>query len=366
MNTTTLRLLALLIAAGALLAGCGGAKSHGAGGAASQHAEAAAAALPDTALLATADVAVVAKTDLAAGVPVSGNLAPGTRARVTSPLDEVVNDVLVREGQRVAKGQVLARFRMDAVQTAAASAHAQLKSAQADLERQKNLLREGAVSERDVESAEAAFRSAAAADAAASHRFQDASVRAPFAGTVTVRSVQTGDRVGFGDPLFVIADTRELEFEATVPSEFVRLVRPGAAVSLNVTGWDAGSIHGKVARVNATADEATRQVKVYVTVPNPGERIAGDLFASGSIVTDRATGVLAIPTAAARRKDGDSSVWVIANAKLSKRAVKFGVVDEAHDRIQVLSGLAEGETVVTGPVEGFADGQAVRVTGKGN
>ena len=46
-------------------------------------------------------------------------------------------------------------------------------------------------------------------------------------------------------------------------------------------------------------------------------------------------------------------------------AVKFGVVDEAHDRIQVLSGLAEGETVVTGPVEGFVDGQAVRVTGKG-
>ena len=81
MNTTTLRLLALTIAAGALLAGCGGAKSHGAGGAASQHAEAAAAALPDTALLATADVAVVAKTDLAAGVPVSGNLAQGTRAR---------------------------------------------------------------------------------------------------------------------------------------------------------------------------------------------------------------------------------------------------------------------------------------------
>lgn len=357
----TIRNTSILVAmlAALTLAGCGGKSEKGA-----KHGAEAGTAPADTALFAATDVAVVAKTDLAAGVPISGTLAPGWRARVTAPLDEVVDAVLVREGQRVAKGQVLARFRMDAVQTAAASAKAQLKSAQADLERQKNLLREGAVSERDVESAEAAYRAAAAADAQASHRYQDASVRAPGSGTVTVRSVQAGDRVGFGDPMFVVADTRELEFEATVPSEFVRLVRVGAPVTLSVTGWEAGSIRGKVARINNTADEATRQVKVYVTVPNAGGQLVGDLFGSGSIVTDRATGVLAVPGAAARTKEGDSSAWVIVKGRLAKRAVKFGLLDEAHDRIQVLSGLAEGETVVTGPVQGLSDGQPVRVAGK--
>jgi RND family efflux transporter MFP subunit len=355
MNTTRNLSILLALAAALALAGCAGKPEKAA------EAKGAAA---DTALFAATDIATVAKTDLTAGVPVSGTLAPGWRTRITAPLDEVVDAVVVREGQRVSKGEVLARFRMDAVQTAAASAQAQLKSAQADLERQKNLLREGAVSERDVESAEAAYRAAVAANSEASHRYSDASVRAPRAGTVTVRSVQAGDRVGVGDPMFVVADTRELEFEATVPSEFVRLVRVGAPVTLSVTGWEAGSIHGKVARINSTADEATRQVKVYVTVPNTGGQLVGDLFGTGSIVTDRATGVLAVPSAAARTKDGDSSAWVIVNGRLVKRAVKFGLVDEAHDRVQVLSGLAAGETVVTGPVQGLSDGQAVRVAGK--
>ncbi|MFN8587422.1 MAG: efflux RND transporter periplasmic adaptor subunit [Candidatus Eisenbacteria bacterium] len=349
----------VLFLAALALAGCGGKGEHSA----TKQAGAATAAA-DTALFAASDVATVTRADLSAGVPVSGNLAPGWRARVTSPLDEVVADVLVREGQRVARGQVLARFRMEAVEAAAASARAQLKSAQADFERQKNLLREGAVSERDLESAEAAYRAAAAAEAAASHRFSDASVRAPGAGTVTVRSVQAGDRVGFGDPLFVIADTRELEFEATVPSEFVRFVKPGAAVTLSVTGWDTGAISGRVARVNATADEATRQVKVYVTVPNADGRIVGDLYASGSIVTEHAPRVLAVPAAAARRKDGESFAWVVTNGVLAKKPVKFGMTDEAHGLVQVAEGLAEGETVVTGPSEGLADGQPVRVSGK--
>ncbi len=358
MRPTNPSVLVLLLAA-LVLAGCGGKAGHGE----TKKAEAADAPA-DTAMLASSDVAAVTRGDLAAGVPVSGNLAPGWRVNVTSPLDEVVEDVLVREGQRVAKSQVIARFRMSAVEAAAASARAQLKSAQADFERQKNLLREGAVSERDVESAEAAFRAAAAAEAAAAHRFADASVRAPGAGTVTVRSVQAGDRVGFGDPLFVIADTRELEFEATVPSEFVRFVKPGAPVTLDVTGWDAGAISGRVARVNATADAATRQVKVYVNVPNPDGRIVGDLYASGRIVTEKATGVLAVPQAAVRTENGATFAWVVASGRLARKEAKFGLVDEAHDRVQVLSGLADGEVVVTGPAEGLADGQPVHVSGK--
>jgi hypothetical protein len=105
-----------------------------------------------------------------------------------------------------------------------------------------------------------------------------------------------------GDPLFVVADMRELEFEASVPSEFVRVVRPGAAVRLEVTGFETGAIRGKVSRVNAQADPATRQVKVYVTVPNADARLVGGLFASGHVVTQEARKVLAVPTAAVRHE----------------------------------------------------------------
>lgn len=357
MNRPTLPLLAL--GAIALVLSAAGCSNH-AGDAATR-----AAGAPDTALFAPADLATVGKADLAVGVPVSGTLTPGWQARVTAPLDDVVEDVLVREGARVGKGQVLARFRMGSVEAAAASARAALKSASADYERQKNLLAEGAVSARDVEAAEAAFRAAQAQDAAASRRFEDATVRAPGAGTVVTRSVQRGDRVATGDPLFVVANTSSFEFEATVPSEFVPRIKVGAPVVLSVSGWPAGAIHGRVARINATADEATRQVKIYVEVPNPDGRLVGDLFASGSIVVDQAAQVLAMPPAAVRRIGDTTIAWVMnAKGSLERRDVKAGLRDDARDLVQVLGGLADGERVVVGPVEGLVAGQPARVTGK--
>lgn len=367
MNAARILAVSAALAAMLALAGCGGNKSADAGhGSAKSEPEAAnAAPVPAAkgeALLAPSDIAVARRTDLAAGVPVSGTLAPGREARVTSPFEDVLEQVVVREGQRVAKGEVLARFRLGAVEADAASARAQLKSAQADHERMQNLFREGAVSQRDVESAEAGWRAAQAAEAVAARRLSDAVVRAPFAGTVATRSVQTGDRVGGGDPLFVIADTRELEFEATVPSEYVALVRPGAAVRLTVTGA-SGEIDGRVARVNTTADPATRQVKVYVRVPNGGGRLVGGLFASGQVLTRQARSALAVPSAAVREEAGGTWAYAVAGGRLARRDLRIGVRDESRDMVEVLEGLAAGDTVVTGALAGLAEGRTVRVTG---
>jgi len=355
---TPIRMLVPAAFAAMLVVGCG---AKDAGG---PTARAAAEASVEAVLLAPTDLTTATRLDLATGVPVSGTLSAGWEARITSPFDDVVEDVLVREGQRVTKGQVLARFRHDILETAAASAAAQLKSSTADYERQRNLLAEGAVSQRDLEAAEAAWRAAQAQDAAARKRLDDATVRAPGAGAVTERRVQAGSRVGAGDPLFVVADTHELEFEASVPSEYVRLVRPGAPVRLDVTGFEAGSIRGRVARVNAQADPATRQVKVYVHVPNGDGRLVAGLFASGHVVTREARKVLAVPSAAVRH-DGDAAfAWVVVGGKLERRAIRAGLRDEARDRVEVLEGLAEGDSVVTGPTEGFEPGRAARVSGR--
>lgn len=323
-----------------------------------------AAAIADAALLAPTDIAVAQRLDLAAGVPVSGTLSAGWEARITSPFDDVVETVLVREGQQVARGQVLARFSNDIMTTGAASASARLKSAAADFERQKNLFAEGAVSQRDVEAAEANWRAAQAENSAASKRLADATVRAPQAGAVTERSVQSGTRVGAGDPLFVVSNTRELEFEASVPSEYVRLVRPGSVVRLDVTGFETGSIQGHVARVNTQADVATRQVKVYVNVPNHSGRLVGGLFATGSVVTQEARKVLAVPNAALRHDGDEVFVWVLIADKLQRKTVQAGLRDERRDLIEVLSGLTEGDQVITGPVEGFSPGRVAHVSGK--
>ncbi len=338
------------LALAALLAGCGGSNAKTDPASAS-------------ALLAASDVATVTRTTLLAGVPVSGTLTPAVDIRITAPVGEVIDEVLVREGQSVAKGQVLARFRPGAIEAAAKSAEAQLKVAAADYERQQNLFKEGAVSQRDVDAAEAAYRLAQAAEAQATKRWEDAVVRAPVSGVISVRSVESGDRPGDGDPMFRLVNTSELEFEATIPSEFVPRIHVGSPVRLTVTGFPAGGVQGQVARINAAVDEATRQVKVYVRVGNPGGLVGG-LFASGSVVTQESRETLAAPTAGIRGDGARRYALVVEGGKLARREIRAGVRDEGRDLVEILSGLKAGDVVVVGPIEGLTPGQAVQVGGK--
>ncbi len=337
----------------ALVAGCGAERRTTATGE------------PPAAMLSADDLALAAREDLVAGVPVSGTLEPGWQAHVTSPLDDVIEQVLVREGERVRRGQVLARFRLDAVRADAASTAARLKSARSDYERQQNLYREGAVALRDVESAEADWRAAQATQSQAAKRLADATVRAPGAGVVTVRNVQTGDRVSAGDPLFTVADTRRLEFEATVPGEFIRRVRVGATVVLQVSGIPAGAVRGQVARINTAVDPATRQVQVYVAIDNPDGLVPSGLFASGSIVTQEAASALAVPSTAVRTDSAGTFVLAIRNQRLARRPVTAGVRDAAKDRVEILAGVAEAETVLVGTAAGLVAGQRVQIAGIG-
>ena len=320
----------------------------------------------DAALLAADDVAVAVTADVVAGVPVSGTLQPAVDVKLTAPLADVIEKVMVDEGQAVKRGQVLARFRAGALEPAAASAEVRFRRATSDYTRMQNLAKAGAVATRDVEDAEAALKAAEAAWADARKRLDDATVRSPIDGVVAQRSVHSGDRVSDGDPLFRVVDTRELEFEATVPVEHVHAIRPGAQVQLTISGFPA-TVDGRIARVNATADEATRQVRVYVSVPNSRGALVGGLFASGRLVTAEADGAVAVPAAAIRGAAGgadSASVLVVEGGKLAKSRVTTGVRDDERDLVQVLSGVAAGDTVVTGPIEGLEPGRLVSIGGR--
>jgi RND family efflux transporter MFP subunit len=349
MHTRTVLRVLLAAALAATASGCGAKKDEAKKG-------------PEAALLAARDVVQVGRADLATGVPVQGTLEPSMDVTVIAPFPEILDAVLVKEGQAVTRGQVLARFRTESLAPAAASAEAQRRIAAADYTRMKNLLQEGAVSQRDVDGAEAQWRAAEAAAAMARKRLEEATVRARFDGVIAKRFVQGGDRLGDGDRLFRTVNIGELEFAASVPTEALGSVRAGAVVALTVSGLPGVSVTGRVARVNQTVDPATRQVKVYVTVPNRNHRLAGDLFASGRIVLSQAPGVLALPTAGiSSGADGARFAWVVAGGRLERRPVTTGVRDELRDLIEVKSGLREGETAIVVPVEGLSPGQPVQI-----
>lgn len=351
MDTRTMPRLLVTVALLALVVGCGGKRET---------------AVQEAALVSSKDLSTAMRADLASGVPVQGTLEPAVDVHIIAPFPEILEAVEVKEGQAVRKGQVLARFRLESIAPAAASADAQRRMAAADYTRMQNLLKEGAVAPRDLENAEAAFKAAEAGAALAHKRLEEATVRAPFDGVIAQRFVQSGDRLGDGDRLFRVVNTDELEFAASVPTEALDRVRPGAAVALTVSGLEGVTVTGRVARVNSTVDAATRQVKIYVNVNNHDHRLAGDMFASGRIVLAGARGVLAIPSEGVRPGPGGTSlVWVVKDGKVEERRVTIGVRDELRGLTEVKSGLQAGDTAIVSPIEGLRSGQLVQVTDEG-
>lgn len=318
-----------------------------------------------TLVLGAGDVVHVAPADLIAGVPVSGTLHPLVDIRIASPIPEVLEAVYVREGQAVARGEALAKFRTDAAGPAALSAEAAVRLDSADYVRMQNLYKEGAVSERDVQNAEVVLRAAQATAASAEKKLSESTVRAPASGVITTKAVDAGDRVKDGDQLFQLANISQLEFEATVPSEFAAQVHEGNAVTLAVTGNGGAQVHGRIARVNATVDPATRQLKVYVAVPNQDRKLVGGLFASGRVILRQVKGAIAVPQAAVRTDStgGASFVLLVVNGRIVRRDVEVGALDDQAGLVQITKGVAAGDAVVTGPIPGLRAGDVVTVAG---
>ena len=176
---------------------------------------------------------------------------------------------------------------------------------------------------------------------------------APVAGVISERLVESGNRVKDGDHLFQLVNTDALDFQATVPSQYAGQLQPGAPVALAITGMtDQASVSGKLSRINAAVDPSTRQVKVYVTVPNAQHRLVGGLFASGRVVIRESRGALAVPRAGVRSNGDAKYVLVVADGKVVRRNVVIGLTDEIRSLVEIKQGLNPGDIAIIGQAEG--------------
>jgi RND family efflux transporter MFP subunit len=368
----------------ALLAGCGAKadaaeKGGPAGAAGARGGPGGGAGGGRSVVLAGTDVAAIAEGVIEDAVAVTGDLRPIETIEIRSRLAGDVTRVLVREGDRVGAGQLVATIEASQQESARASAVAQRQSAEARLataswnaEQLQSLFKAGAVAETELRAAQQEVAAARAAVAAAAAQVRAASIDAgntrlvaPAAGVVSARNVQPGERVAPNQALVTMVRNDVLELAANVPERQASQIRRGLPVRLVVGDR---TIEATVTRVNPTVDPASRSVTVYVSIPNKGGAIKGNTFARGRIVGERRSGVLLVPTAALRQPvsaEEPPFVWRIAGGVLEKRGVSLGVVDEATGVAEVREGLVAGDRVVTGNVGALGNGMKVTIAGGG-
>ena len=334
----------------------------------------------------------------------SGYVVARRQATISSKVTGKVLEVLVEEGMRVEKDQIVARLddttqqaqlavaaaQAEASRAALEEISAQLRNAGLERDRQRDLARRGLTSQSALDSVEAVFDELAARLATGRENVevaesnvllaQDAlsnmTIRAPFAGMVVTKNAQPGEMIspisaggGFTRTgICTIIDNDSLEIEVDVNEAYIQRVSSGQRVSAVLDAYPDWRIPSEVIAIIPTADRQKATVRVRIGFLERDDRILRDMGVKVSFLgSDSPTSTTAeiqgvmIPGAALRSDENGDFVWIVRNGAVERRSIELG---GPRDRPQLLikTGLAAGDSVVRTSSAPLSPGQSVKTT----
>lgn len=322
------------------------------------------------------DLAVVQAGEIQRLLPVTGALRAVSQAVVKAKVAGEVAEVLVKEGDAVKAGQLLARIdatdyqaRLDERKGTLEASRAQAKFAEQSRRKYEDLLARKFISETAYENyqtnasvTEGQVRAAEAQLVLARKALEDTQVRAPIGGSVSERALQRGDKAAVDTRMFTIVDLSRLELEAPVPAAEVPNLAVGQQVRFTVEGYGAREFTGAIARINPATQPGTRSILIYVEIPNPDQILKAGMFAKGSLVLAMRRAEVLVPMTALRTDGAASFVYTLAGDQLARREVAVGLVSEAQGKAEIVKGLAPGDRLVRTNLGNLRVGARVRVT----
>lgn len=328
--------------------------------------------------LSASDVVLAQTMDMVLGLPVSGTLKASQSAMVKARLAGELLDLVLREGDAVKAGQMIARIdpteyqaRVRQAQQQADAAQAQVDIAQKQFDNNKALVDQGFISQTALQNSTASLNGAKATHMAAvaaldvtRKSLDDAIIRSPISGQIAQRLAQPGERVGIDARVVEVVNLSLLELEASFSPAEASLVRPGMQALLEIEGLD-DPVTAKVLRVNPTAQAANRSVMVYLGVPGQ-EGLRQGVFAQGTLGT-RTVQALAVPLASVRTDKPQPYVQVVEDGQVRHQTVQTGTRSEKTSNNLTLTwvqvqGLSEGTQVLTASAGAVREGTQVKFT----
>ena len=350
-----------------MLTACRGAQDGGAG----DKPASAAAAQTMARTLSRADVVVARAGVLRDTLPFTGTLTALKSSSIAAEVEARVEQVLVREGETVKPGQVLARLDSESLDQSVTEQQAQLaanqsrlKLARIKLDKQHELLQKGFISQLAYDEAESEYTvrqgelQAQTSQLARARRQQaDSVVRAPIAGVVYERKINPGEIAARNARLFSIADLSVLELSASVPSQWIGQIKAGQQARFSVEGLPE-EVLGEVVRVNPVAKSGTRSFLIYIRVNNADGRLKAGQFAKGGLVLHEERGQVVLPQDAVQDLSGHPWVMLVEKGRLQRQPVRVLLWSQTEHKVAV-AGLPPGRVLLAAPLLGVSSGDAV-------
>ena len=322
------------------------------------------------------DVAEATVQPLQRSIPLTGTIQPLNQTEIKSQQAAEIQEVLVREGEPVEKGQVLARLDATDLEAklrdklgALTVGKAQLDLARKNLRANQSLLERNFISQTAFDNIQSNFHISEATLVSLQAQVEQARkalghtvIRSPIAGVVAERIAQPGLAVAVNTKLFTVHDLSLMNIEALVPARDIPAVQVGQEARLLIEGFGERVFIGKVDRINPSTEQGSRSIMVHLLIPNTDGQLKGGMFAQGTLGVSSIVSATVVPQAAVREQGGRASVFRIEAGALVEQPVETGMRDAATGTIEIRSGLSSGARVVVGNLANLRTGQPVRVT----
>ena len=290
---------------------------------------------------------------------------------VAADLPGLVSRIEFDSGRKVRKGEVLVRLdtRQEQAQLNAADAQRSLSSV--SFERIRGLREKGIMSQAEFDRAAAEDKQASARTGEVQAAIGRKTIRAPFSGVLGIRQVNLGQYLNPGDPIVSLQSLDPIYVNFSVPQQQVAELQVGREVGVTAEGTTKVRGAGKITAINSVVDEATRNIEVQATLPNPDGTFRPGMFVRAQVVLGEATPIVALPASAINYAPYGDSVFIVGQMKapdgkpyngVRQQFVKLGA--SRGDQVAVVSGVKPGDEVVTSGVFKLRSGAAVVVNNK--
>ena|SRR5271157_1123578 len=316
-------------------------------------------------VVAEVTVTRVQRADIQSTLSVSGTISalPNQDVRVSSLVPGRVAHMLVAEGDHISEGQALAKIddrpihdQLRQAQAAVDQARANVENAELSLQRNQKLLDRGIAAQKDFEDArtqaavnKALLNQAEAALSLAQLNLTRTDVRSPLTGMVVKRLLSAGEQVDgtAAQPIFEVANTSEVELYGNVSALYLEKIRVGQALSISTDAFPGKVFQSHIVAISPAVDPATNIGLVRIRIVNGAGRLRLGMFITAQVPleTHRNT-LLAALQAVYRDSDGNPEIYRVEGEKAEAVPVKLGL--ETKERVELLSGAQEGETIILG------------------
>lgn len=266
------------------------------------------------------------------------------------------------EGVKVKQGDLLAQLDEAELTINFMRTKVSFETDKSVYERSTEMLEKSFIATEDYEAARLQYESSKAAYEAARLQLEYTTVRSPFDGVITTRNIELGQRVNVNQSLFVVADFNPLRAKIYVPEKDISRIFEGQVAKIAVEAEPGMEFTGVVKMVSPVVDPESGTSKVTIDIDDHRGKLKPGMFASVFITTETHENTLIIPKKALVLESDVDQVYIYQQGNAHKVTLKLGFT--SGDDVEVLSGLQEGDLVVTAGQDGLREGLPIRIPGQ--